>query len=282
MRGRMDEKLHHEPPFALGKPLEGGAVGEVVASNCDAYQPGDMVFSMLGWREAFTAPGEAIMMKLDTSQLPPEAYLGIAGVPGFAAYIGITQIAKLQAGDVIFISSAAGATGATACQIAKAIGATLIGSAGGAKKCEYLRELGVDCVIDYKATPDLTQALAAAAPNGIDVYFDNVGGEHLEAALEAAKWHASFVLCGMVTTYNGQTSGPRNLALAVDKRLRLEGFIVTDHLHLLPEFLQTMGAWIAEGKVTWRQTVEEGLERAPAALTKLFTGENFGKMLVKL
>ncbi len=281
MRGRMTLRKSYVPPFQIGEALQGGAVGEVVASNAEGLAPGDLVQSMLGWREGFNAPA-AGLQKLPASDLPPEAYLGVAGMPGLTAYVGLLEIAGVKPGEVVFVSAAAGAVGSVVCQLARIKGATVIGSAGGAEKCAFLRELGVEHVIDYKAEPDLKAALARAAPDGIDVYFDNVGGAHLEAALEASKTFARFALCGMISNYNSAPAGPANIMIAVGRSLRLQGFIVSNYFHLMPAFQADMAGWIASGAVRWRQTVEEGIERAPEAFIKLFTGENFGKMLVKL
>ncbi|HYG26259.1 MAG TPA: NADP-dependent oxidoreductase [Caulobacteraceae bacterium] len=283
MRGRMYDRPSYVPPFQIGEPLQGGAVGEVVASNDPSLKAGDIVQSMLGWREAFNAPAAAVQ-KLDTHGLPPQAFLGIAGMPGMTAYVGLLKIAALKEGDVVFVSAAAGAVGSVVCQIAKLKGHTVIGSAGGDEKTAFLREIGVDHVIDYKATPDLTKALAEVAPKGIDVYFENVGGEHLEAALNAARPFARFALCGMISQYNATEPpvGPSNIMLAVGKRIRMEGFIVSDHFAMLPEFLRDVSQWIGSGQLKWRETVDEGIDAAPGAFLKLFKGENIGKMLVKL
>ncbi len=283
MRGRMNDVQSYSPPFQLGEAMQGGAVGEVVASNDPAFKAGDAVQSFLGWREGFTAPAAAVQ-KLDTRGLPPQAFLGVAGMPGMTAYVGLLKIAALKDGDVVFVSAAAGAVGQVVCQIAKLKGHTVIGSAGGAEKAAYLKELGVDHVIDYKAESDLTAALTRAAPQGIDVYFENVGGAHMEAALMAARPFGRFALCGMISQYNDTDlgAGTRGLIMVVGKQLRLEGFIVSSHYDLLPTFIGDMSGWIAEGKVKWRETVAEGIENAPAAFLKLFKGENLGKMLVKL
>ena len=283
MRGRMNDVRSYAPPFQLGEAMQGGAVGEVIASNDPSLKAGDLVQSFLGWREAFNAPA-ATVQKLDTHGLPPQAFLGVAGMPGLTAYVGLLKIAALKDGDVVFVSAAAGAVGQIVCQIAKLKGHTVIGSAGGAEKVAYLKELGVDHVIDYKAEPDLTAALMRAAPDGIDVYFENVGGAHMEAALMAARPFGRFALCGMISQYNATDlgAGVRGLIMVVGKQLRLEGFIVSSHADMQPAFMRDMSAWIAEGKVKWRETVEEGIENAPAAFLKLFKGENLGKMLVKL
>jgi NADPH-dependent curcumin reductase CurA len=283
MRGRMNDAKSYAAPFQLGEAMQGGAVGEVVASNDPSLKVGDLVSSMFGWREGFNAPAGAVQ-KLETHGLPPQAFLGAAGMPGLTAYVGLIKIAALKPGDVVFVSGAAGAVGQIVCQIAKIKGHIVIGSAGGAEKAAYLRELGVDHVIDYKATPDISAFLAEVAPGGIDVYFDNVGGDHLEAALTSARPFARFALCGMISQYNATDGGvgTRGLIQAVGKQLRLEGFIVSSHFDMMPAFVAELAGWVAEGKLTWKETVEHGIEKAPAAFLKLFTGENMGKMLVKL
>jgi hypothetical protein len=283
MRGRMNDARSYAAPFALGEAMPGRAVGEVLASNAPGLTAGDLVFTTYGWREAFNAPA-AEARRLETFGLPPQAFLGVAGAPGLTAYVGLLKIAGLKPGDVVFVSGAAGAVGSLACQIAKLKGHTVIGSAGGAEKIAFLHEIGVDHAIDYKAEPDLTQALLAAAPDGIDVYFDNVGGAHLEAALNAARPYGRIALCGMISQYNAADLGPgmRGLMQAVGKRLRLEGYVVGDHMALNDQFVREVAGWIAAGKVRWRETVEIGLENAPTAFLKLFSGENLGKMLVKL
>jgi len=283
MRGRMVDRPSYVPPFQIGEALQGGAVGEVTISNDPALKPGDLVSTMFGWREAFNAPAAAVQ-KIETHGLPPQAFLGVAGMPGLTAYVGLLKIAAMKPGDVVFVSAAAGAVGQVVCQIAKIKGGTVIASAGGAEKAAYLKEIGVDHVIDYKKEPDLTKALQAAAPGGIDVYFENVGGAHLEAALAAARPFARFAFCGMISAYNDETPqpGPSNLIFVVGKSLRLEGFIVSNHFDMMPAFVKDVAEWIGSGKLTWRETVEEGVENAPKAFQMLFSGENLGKMLVKL
>ncbi len=281
MRPRMLDKDSYVKPFELGKVLEGGAIGTVEESNDARFKPGDVVLSNLGWREAFVAPAEALR-KVDPKVLPAEAYLGIAGMPGLTAYIGITAVLKIKAGEFLFVSAASGAVGSAACQIAKIKGATVIGSAGGEEKCAFLREIGVDHVIDYKAVEDFTAALKEAAPNGIDCCFDNVGGSQLGSAIEAAKPFARLALCGMVSQYNGGGSIPADFFNAVRKRLTLQGFIVSDHHGLREEFLPFITQSIQSGEVKWRQTVDQGIEQAVPAFLKLFAGDNFGKMIVKL
>jgi len=284
MRGRMNDVKSYSPPFQLGEVMQGGAVGEVVVSNDPSLKAGDLVSSFFGWREGFNAPA-GVLQKLDTHGLPPQAFLGAAGMPGLTAYVGLVRIAAMKPGDVVFVSAAAGAVGQVACQIAKLKGHTVIASAGGADKAAYLKSLGVDHVIDYKATPNLTEALMAAAPKGIDVYFENVGGAHLEAALMAANPFARFALCGMISQYNDAdpaAGATRGLIVAVGKSLRLEGFIVSNHVDMMPDFIKEFSGWAAAGQIKWEETIEHGIENAPAAFLKLFKGENLGKMLVKL
>jgi NADPH-dependent curcumin reductase CurA len=283
MRGRMNDVKSYAPPFQLGRVMDGGAIGEVTVSNDPAFKAGDLVQSGFGWREGFNAPAGALQ-KLDPRGLPPQAFLGAAGMPGLTAYAGLLKVAALKDGDVVFVSGAAGAVGAMVCQIAKAKGHTVIGSAGGAEKTGWLKSIGVDEVIDYKSEPDLNAALAAAAPGGIDVYFDNVGGAHLEAALNSAKLFARFAICGMISIYNATRPepGPSNLAQLIGKNIRMEGFIVSHHFAMMPQFIADLSRWVAEGKVTWKETIFEGLDQAPEAFIGLFKGENLGKMLVKL
>ena len=283
MRGRMNDVRSYTPPFQLGEALQGGAVGEVIASNDPSLKPGDLVSSFFGWREAFNAPARALQ-KLETHGLPPQAFLGFAGMPGLTAYVGLLRIAELKDGDVVFVSGAAGAVGSVACQIAKLKGHTVIGSAGGPDKVAFLKEIGVDHAIDYKAERDLAGAVMRAAPDGIDVYFENVGGAHMEAALMAAKPFGRFALCGMISEYNNTDlgQGVRGLVAAVGKSLTLKGFIVSNHTDRQPAFAKDVAAWVASGKLKSRETVREGIENAPAAFLGLFKGENLGKMLVRL
>jgi NADPH-dependent curcumin reductase CurA len=284
MRGRMNDVKSYVPPFQLGEVLQGGAIGEVVASNDPALKVGDLVQSNNGWREVFNSPAGEVQ-KLELHGLPPEAFLGVAGMPGLTAYAGLLKVAALKDGDVVFVSGAAGAVGSLVCQIAKLKGHKVVATAGGAEKVQWLKdELGVDVAIDYKATKTLTADLLAAVPEGIDVYFDNVGGEHLEAAIMAAKPFARFAICGMISMYNATAPvpGPANLALIIGKQIRMEGFIVSSHWDMMPAFLKDLAVWQAAGTLKAKQTVKEGIEKAPEAFIGLFSGENFGKMLVKL
>jgi NADPH-dependent curcumin reductase CurA len=283
MRGQMNDTLSYVGAFQIGEALQGGAIGEVVVSNDPSLKVGDVVQTMFGWREAFNTPARTAQ-KFETHGLPLQAFLGAAGMPGITAYAGLLRIAQLKQGDVVFVSGAAGAVGSVACQIAKLKGHTVIGSAGGAAKVKYLKDIGVDHAIDYKATPNLTQALLDAAPEGIDVYFDNVGGEHLEAALTAARPFGRFALCGGISGYNATSAGPgiHGLLQAIGKSLRLEGYVVSPHFDLMPTYLEELANWIAEGRFKMTETIDVGIENAPGAFLKLFSGGNLGKMLVKL
>lgn len=281
MRGRMRNYESYLPPFRIDEALEGEAVGEVIESKDGAFLPGDIVLSMQGWREVFDAAPETLRRPA-APVASPEMYLGVCGLAGHTAYIGLTEILRLQEGDVVFISAAAGAVGSIACQIARLMGATVIGSAGGDDKAEYLRSIGVQHVIDYKATGDLTQSLRTLAPDGINAYFDNVGGTHLDAALANARNFARFALCGMISGYNGVDASPKNLLMAIEKRLTLQGFLVRDHVNSRADFIHQMNDWLSKGDVTFCQTVGYGITQAPSTFLRLFSGENIGKVLVKL
>jgi NADPH-dependent curcumin reductase CurA len=281
MRGRMNDVKSYVPPFQIDAPMEGGAVGEVVESQADGFAPGDNVLHMAGWRDEAVLPEKALT-KLPNIGVEPQAFLGNLGLTGGTAYFGLLEAAQAKAGDIVFVSAAAGAVGSAVVQIAKAKGMTVIGSAGGADKCDFVRSLGADAVVDYKAQPIL-KGLAAAAPQGIDVYFDNVGGDHLDAAFALARKDARFAICGMIEGYNAaEPMCFKFIMRVIAMRIRVQGFIYTDYMPRLGEFHRDMGQWIAEGKVKARDTVAEGLEKAPEAFLGLFTGQNTGKMLVKL
>ncbi|WP_294120624.1 NADP-dependent oxidoreductase [Sphingomonas sp.] len=282
MRGRMNDVKSYVPPFALDAPMEGGAVGEVIESNDPGFAPGDMVLHMGGWRDETVAPATSLNKLPPIPGVEPQAFLGNLGLTGGTAYFGLLDAASAREGDIVFVSAAAGAVGSAVVQIAKARGMTVIGSAGGADKCDFVRSLGADAVVDYKAGPVLKQ-LAEAAPKGIDVYFDNVGGEHLDAALAVARKDGRFAICGMIDIYNeAQPTSLRYIARIIAMRLRLKGFIYTDYLGQLGDFYRDMGGWLATGQVKSRDTVVEGLDHTLDAFLGLFTGANTGKMLLKL
>src|ERR1039457_4055328 len=282
MRGRMNEGKSYIPPFELGKPLDGGAVGEVVESRARGFKPGDAVTSNFGWREYFIASSKELHPVSREIQ-PLSVYLGALGMTGMTAWAGLNLV-EVKAGDVIYISGAAGAVGNVAGQLAKLRGCRVIGSAGSAEKVKFLREeCGFDSAFDYKAGPVLEQ-LNREAPDGIDVYFDNVGGESLEAALSALRLHGRIVACGAISIYNDgkPQPGPSNLMNMVGKRLTMKGLIVSDWLGRRAEFEEEIGAYVKAGKVKNKETVVKGIDQAPAAFIGLFQGQNVGKMVVEL
>jgi NADPH-dependent curcumin reductase CurA len=281
MRGRMNDVKSYVPSFQLGEPMEGGAIGEVVESMAEGFAPGDLVLHMAGWRD------EAVLSSRAVNKLPPlgaepQQFLGVLGVTGATAYFGLLDVASAKEGDIVFVSAAAGAVGSVVVQIAKAKGMMVVGSAGGAEKCELVRSLGADQVIDYKAGSVLKR-LAAAAPDGIDVYFDNVGGDHLDAALALARNNARFAICGMIEGYNeAAPTSLRFIMRIIAARIQLKGFIVFDFQSRMDEFYRDMGQWVASGQVKAHETIVEGIEAMPNAFRGLFSGQNVGKMLVKL
>ncbi len=283
MRGRMYDRPSYAPPFQIGEALQGGAIGRVERSNNPEFKPGDLVESMNGWREAFVSVGGALM-KLPSDNVPAQAYLGVLGMPGLTAYSGLARIGEPKAGDTVFVSGAAGAVGSTVCQIAKLRGCTVVASAGSDKKLEWLKSVGVDAGVNYKNCGNLLNAVRAAAPKGIDIYFDNVGGEHLEVALEVARPFARFIECGMISAYNDTElkPGPRNIIYVVGKSIKMQGFIVSNYWDMRDKFRAEMTQWIKDGAIKWEETVENGIANAPKAFLSLFAGGNTGKMLVKL
>ena len=284
MRGRMRDTRSYTPPFGLDEPLTGGAVGEVISSASEEFAAGDFVLHMLGWREYALAEARGLT-KVDPSLAPLQSYLGVLGMPGMTAYVGLLDIGEPQPGETVFVSGAAGAVGAQVCQIAKIKGCRVVGTAGSAAKTRWLEEVaGVDATINYKETSNLRRALKQACPDGIDVYFENVGGAHLEAALQYMNNWGRIVVCGMISQYNATAAppGPANLVLMIGRRLRMQGFIVSDHPERRDDFLRDVSSWMKEGRLKWEETVFEGLERAPEAFIGLFHGENLGKMLVRV
>ncbi len=286
MRGRMNDAPSYVAPAQLGEPMQGECVGQVEASRAEGLSPGDFVRGHGGWQSRFVHSADKLT-RLDPAEAPLSTSLGVLGMPGLTAYAGILRIGELKPTDVVFVSGAAGAVGSTVVQIAKIKGCKVIGSAGGADKCAFVKSLGADHVIDYKQAKGfdgLVAALKTASPTGIDVYFDNVGGDHLTAAIEAARPFARFALCGMIAQYNetGKPEGPHNIIMAVGKQLKLQGFIVSTHVDMQPAFLADMAQWIPSGQMKFEETVMEGIEKAPEAFLGLFSGANTGKMLVKL
>lgn len=282
MRGRMNDVKSYVPPFQLNAPMDGGAVGEVIESRAADLPVGTRVQHMAGWRDEAIVPAKGVN-KIPDIDVPEQAFLGALGLTGMTAWFGLLTVAEAKPGDTVFVSAAAGAVGSVVVQIAKAKGMTVIGSAGGAEKVEWVRSLGADQVIDYKGDVPLAKALGAAAPNGIDVYFDNVGGDHLDAALAHANQNARFAICGMIDGYNAsEPVALRYLMRVIAARIRIQGFIVSDYLGKIAEFQQGMGEIVASGDFQREETVVEGLEQMPDAFLGLFSGRNKGKMLVKL
>ena len=286
MRGRMNDVKSYVPPFAIGEAMTGGAIGTVTESKADGYAVGDQVMHMMGWRdEAVIDMGDGTLggvNKLPDTGLPIQTFLHNMGLTGATGYFGLLHTAAAKAGDIVFVSAAAGAVGMAVVQIAKAKGMTVIGSAGGADKCAWVKDLGADACIDYKAGPVLPQ-LIEAAPKGIDVYFDNVGGEHLDAALATARLNARFAICGVIDVYNSGAPMPlKYFARVIGMRLRIEGLLFNYFLPQMGTFMADAGAMIAAGQLKSRETVFEGLEKAPDAFMGLFTGANTGKMLVRI
>ncbi|MBN1005058.1 NADP-dependent oxidoreductase [Amphritea pacifica] len=284
MRGRMVERASYIEPFALNEALSGGAVGEVVESRHPQFPVGSKVSSMNGWREYFTSTGSDLQL-LPQTGIADQAFLSALGMTGMTAYTGLFKIAELEEGDRVFVSAASGAVGAMVCQIAKLKGCYVAGSVGSDEKARYLLdELGVDAVVNYKTTSDLQNSIAEACPEGIDVYFENVGGDHLEAVLNLMNDHGRIAVCGMIDQYNATSPqpGPANLAQIIIKKLKIQGFIVFEHWDGYPAFVEQMLQWITAGQIRWKETVFEGIEQAPDAFIGLFNGQNLGKMLVKL
>jgi NADPH-dependent curcumin reductase CurA len=281
MRGRMNDVKSYVPPFEVGAPLEGGAVGKVVESRSPHFREGETVFHMMGWREGAAGPAEKFN-KVPPIPVEDHQWLGNLGLTGATAYFGLLRVAQAKEGDTIFVSAAAGAVGSAVVQIAKARGMNVIGSAGGAEKVAWVKALGADAAIDYKAEP-IVPALMREAPKGIDVYFDNVGGDHLDAAFAAARQNARFAICGMIEGYNGAPPHAfRYIMRVIAARIRVQGFIYTDYLPEMGDFYRDMGGWVASGQVKGRETVRDGIEAAPDAFLDLFRGANMGKMLVRL
>jgi NADPH-dependent curcumin reductase CurA len=282
MRPRMNDVRSYVAPFTLGEAMTGGAVGQVAVSRNSRYVVGEWVLHQLGWREWALSDGAALR-RLDPSVAPVSTALGVLGMPGFTAWYGLFVLGEPKEGETIFVSGAAGAVGSAAGQMARIAGCRVVGSAGSAEKLAWLRELGFDEVFDYREQSP-HKALAEIATDGIDVYFDNVGGDHLEAAIGALRTYGRVVACGSISRYNDASpaAGPRNMFMVVTKRLRLQGYIISDHFDRFGEFAREAADWLREGRLQYRETIVEGIENAPQAFLGLLRGENIGKMLVKV
>ena len=282
MRPRMNDVRSYVAPFTLGEAMTGGAVGRVAASRHPRFEEGDWVLHGLGWREWALSDGSGVR-KVDPAGAPISTSLGVLGMPGFTAYYGLFELGRPAPDEVVFVSGAAGAVGSAAGQMAKIAGCRVIGSAGSPEKLAWLRELGFDEVFDYREKSP-HDALRELAPEGIDIYFDNVGGDQLEAAIGALRTRGRIVACGSISRYNDvqPAPGPRNMFMVVTKRLRIQGYIISDHYAEFPEFLERAREWVRDGRLRYRETVVDGIENAPKAFLGLLRGENIGKMLVKV
>ncbi|PPF80514.1 NADP-dependent oxidoreductase [Rathayibacter rathayi] len=285
MRGRMNDVKSYTPPFALGETMTGGAVGRVTVSDDPDFPVGSAVLHQLGWRDIVQAESSQFRVVPEVPGVPLSLRLGILGMTGLTAYVGLTAIAHMKEGDTVFVSGAAGAVGSAAGQIARLLGATsVVGSAGSAEKVALLTEkYGYDSAFDYHSGP-VREQLAEAAPDGIDVYFDNVGGDHLEAALDAFRDGGRAALCGAIAGYNSteKTAGPDNMANVITRGLTLRGFTLSGYLDHAPEFNRLMSGWFAEGEIAYDETVVEGIDHAVDAFLSMMRGGNTGKMIVRL
>jgi NADPH-dependent curcumin reductase CurA len=283
MRGRMRDVKSYTPPFAVGEVMQGGAVGQVIASRTDDLPEGSWVQTMNGWREHFTITKKATIA-VDPALAPVSTTLGVLGMTGLTAYAGLTLFGRPQEGETVFVSAAAGAVGSVVGQLAKLRGCRAVGSAGSAEKVSYVTdELGFDAAFDYKETDPLS-GLREAAPEGVDIYFDNVGGDHLDAALACMNVHGRVPVCGAISAYNSEAPapGPRNFPMLIGKRIDIRGFLVIDHYDLLPQFLEEVGGHVRDGKLVYRETITDGIEQMPQAFIDLLDGGNVGKMLVRV
>jgi NADPH-dependent curcumin reductase len=282
MRGRMNDGPSYAENVKIGQVMVGGTAGEVVESNNPAFKPGEMVLGYFGWRQYGVSAG-AELRKIDPNLAPISAYLGVLGMPGFTAWIGLVDICQPKAGETVVVSAAAGAVGSVVGQIAKIKGCRAVGIAGGKAKCDHVvNELGFDACVDYKAG-NLMHDLAAAAPKGIDIDFENVGGEVLDAIALRLNPFARIALCGLISQYNEvRPRGIDNLVMLLINRVKLQGFIVSDHIARQGEAIADLARWVGEGRIKYRETIAQGLEDAPRAFIGMLKGENFGKQLVKL
>jgi NADPH-dependent curcumin reductase CurA len=288
MRGRMNDVKSYATPVPLGGVMTGGTVGEIVESRHAGFAPGDFVLTYGGWQtfhvaRVAAAPGPFGPLKLDPKAAPISTALGVLGMPGMTAYVGLYDLGQPKAGETVVVSAAAGAVGSAVGQLAKIRGCRAVGIAGSPAKCEYVvKELGFDACVSYRGG-DLLAALGEACPKGIDVYFDNVGGEVLKTVLRLVNPFARIPLCGIISQYNATELPPGpNLAPVLVNRVTIRGFIVSDHIERLPAFLADCGRWVREGRLKYREDIVDGLDRAPAAFIGLLQGKNLGKMLVKV
>jgi len=283
MRGRMRDVKSYVPSFEVGKVMDGGAVGQVVASNGGGFEEGSWVQGLQGWREHYVSNGDGLF-PVDPDVAPVSTALGVLGMPGLTAWVGVTDIGQAKEGETMFVSGAAGAVGSTAGQIARLKGLRVVGSAGTPEKVEWLTgELGFDAAFNYR-DGDLPSQLREHCPKGIDVYFDNVGGDHLSAALARMRVHGRIALCGAVSQYNQEAPppGPDNFVSVLVNRLNIRGYIILDHYDRIGAFLAEVGPWVTSGELKYRETIVEGIENMPEAFIGLLRGDNVGKMLIRV
>jgi len=284
LRGRMNETKSYVAPFELHKPISSGVIAEVVESDHAGFTPGDHVYGMLEWKEYQTSNGEGLH-KVDANMAPLSAYLGVLGMTGLTAYLGLSEIGKPKKGETVVVSGAAGAVGSVAGQIAKIMECRVVGIAGTDEKCALLtKEFGFDAAINYKSAGNMRKAIAAACPDGVDVYFDNVGGNISDAVLVKIKQFARIVVCGAISVYN-ETSLPQSLSVQpflVRNSALMQGFIVNDYARRFPEAMKHLSQWLAEGKLKYTETIVEGFDQIPQAFIDLFDGKNKGKMVVRI
>ncbi|XP_026432545.1 2-alkenal reductase (NADP(+)-dependent)-like [Papaver somniferum] len=286
MRSRMTQSDSYVPAFTPGKPISGYAVSEVLDSGNPNFKKGDYVWGIVGWEQysLIENPHPMALMKIDYTDVPLSYYTGVLGMPGMTAYVGFHVVASPKSGESVYVSAASGAVGQLVGQFAKLMGCYVVGSAGSKEKVDLLKnKFGFNDAFNYKEEPDLTATLKRYFPKGIDIYFENVGGKMLEAVLPNMALHGRISVCGMISQYNlEQPDGVHNLFLLITKRVRMEGFIVSDHYHLYPKFMEMMKQHFKEGKLVYVEDTVEGLESAPAALIGLFTGRNIGKQVVRV
>ena len=284
MRARMTERKNYKPPFEIGKPMEGTAIGEIIESKSNNFKKGDFVLSEFGWRDNFIANSDSLK-KINPINVPIQTYLGPLGFTGHTAYIGLFRIAKIKQNQTILVSSAAGSVGSTVCQIAKILGCKVIASTGSDEKVEWLKkEIGVDHAFNYKKIDNLVLHFKDICPEGFDIYFDNVGGDFLEAAIFRMKNFGRIVICGRISQMNATSPGEglKNMAHVLVKRLTIKGFLIFDHYDDYKDFENDMSNWVVNKKIKWRETIVEGIENSPQAFLDLLNGKNIGKMIVKI
>jgi NADPH-dependent curcumin reductase CurA len=282
MRGRMNDAKSYSPPFQLDQPIEGSIVAKVSESKSANFKSGDIVVGLLPWREQFISSGKGLR-KIDAAIAPLSYYLGILGMTGLAAFFGLMDIGKPQVKETVVVSGAAGAVGMVAGQIAKLQGCRVVGIAGSDEKMKLLKEVGFDETINYKTIPDIKKAIADLCPNGVDIYFDNVGGEISDAVIANINFHARIALCGQISLYNSTEipMGPRLQPMLLTRSALMQGFIVGNYQSRFPEGILHLTKWVEENKLTFKETIVHGFDQLPAAFIGLFDGENIGKMIVE-